>query len=118
MADQNESIVRNYYKITKLGENKSAYRRPLHQAVIEEHPELTGEPDFNTQHDTHRNRQDAPLPAANELHSFWSGIWSIPVHHNTEAEWLKSDSEVTDSITPMAFEQIPLEVFVHILKKP
>ncbi|CAG4968907.1 unnamed protein product [Parnassius apollo] len=41
-ADQNESIVRNYYKITKLEENKSDYRRPLHQAVIEENPELTG----------------------------------------------------------------------------
>ncbi|CAK1593328.1 unnamed protein product [Parnassius mnemosyne] len=71
----------------------------------------------DTQHDTHRNRQDAPLPPANELHSFWSGIWSVPVQQNTEAEWLNTDFKVTDTITTMAFEQIPLEVFVHILKK-
>ncbi|XP_047019155.1 uncharacterized protein LOC124637519 [Helicoverpa zea] len=41
-TEQNESIIRHYYKITAMEQNRSAYRQPLHQAVITEHPELSG----------------------------------------------------------------------------
>ncbi|XP_063897007.1 uncharacterized protein LOC135118563 [Helicoverpa armigera] len=71
----------------------------------------------NTQNNTSRNTQEVLTPSADELHRFWSGIWSEPVRHNADAEWLDADAEIVDTIIPMQFEHIPIDVFVEVLNK-
>ncbi|XP_064072076.1 uncharacterized protein LOC113393371 [Vanessa tameamea] len=70
-----------------------------------------------TQRNTSTNTQDITPPPANAIHTFWSSIWSDPVCHNTDAAWLVTDHEVINSIEPMNFEHISVEVFMRVLNK-
>ncbi|XP_026730686.1 uncharacterized protein LOC113495889 [Trichoplusia ni] len=71
---------------------------------------------MNTQH--FRTPENiVPAAPSDLLHDFWSSVWSDPVQHNSDAEWLRASCNSTDKITPMEYDHIPLDVFMYVLKK-
>ena len=44
----------------------------------------------------HRNNEEAPN--SGDCLEFWSGIWSKPVNHNADAEWLKKLEKMLNNV--------------------
>ncbi|KAL0820164.1 hypothetical protein ABMA28_006097 [Loxostege sticticalis] len=56
-------------------------------------------------------------PHVDELRDYWSGIWERPVEHNVNAPWIRNEQIRMESVEPMEFEIIPIEIFQNVLKK-
>ncbi|PZC80738.1 hypothetical protein B5X24_HaOG213962 [Helicoverpa armigera] len=67
-----------------------------------------------------QNRQqteDRPNPNPEQLHAYWSNIWSNTSEHNQTASWIQDDKSNLENITDMEFTAIPLEVFAKVINK-
>ena len=72
---------------------------------------LTRTPNNNIENNT------VELPSNEELHVFWSSIWSTPVEHN-QAEWIEEQKQYLDKqTTEMQFEAVSIELLQSVILK-
>lgn len=57
------------------------------------------------------------LPTVENTEQYWSSIWSNPLQHNTEAQWIKNEKENMSTLTPMANHCITSDNLNAVLTK-
>ncbi|XP_028163341.1 uncharacterized protein LOC114354934, partial [Ostrinia furnacalis] len=56
-------------------------------------------------------------PTQEELKQFWSGIWANAVQHNSNAEWIKLESDENGCLPQMEFDSISIETLLKVINK-
>lgn len=60
---------------------------------------------------------DRPIPAKEDLQSFWGGIWSQPAEHNKAAEWIQKEREKFAEKEEMEWDNITPQEVTRVINK-
>lgn len=63
------------------------------------------------------NLNNTISPSIDDQYTFWSNIWSNPIQHNINAEWIQRDALTNLNLPEMQFKNIPLDIFLQVIKK-
>ncbi|KAL0870860.1 hypothetical protein ABMA27_004702 [Loxostege sticticalis] len=69
-----------------------------------------------TQNTQFQNNEKGFYPT-DELQTFWAKIWEVPKNHNEEADWIAAECARNIDISPMEFDNVPIDTFQDIIRK-
>lgn len=65
---------------------------------------------------TEKTTQENQIPPRQEVHRFWSSIWSNPINHNDNAAWIAKELEDLIEMEEMAESVIDLKTMTDVIK--
>jgi hypothetical protein len=67
-------------------------------------------------HEQTISNNETNTPTLNELHNFWSNIWSNPIHHNNSS-WILQNKSKYEHIPEMDYSNISLDLLIKVIAK-
>ena len=77
---------------------------------------LGNEKKFYRQLNENGNNNGNGNPSKDEITEFWSGIWSQPLEHNRDAEWIRAENRKMEKVTEMEFVNISTQELSTVIK--